>query len=412
MAGSTIDHLISLTVLLAALLVFISLFNQTIQTAIVYQQHAGLATEASNLLDSMMLSTGFLPNGSSKWGESGLTPSGFGLQDPEFTQYMLSPFSLMRLQSSMGQTIYYSKTGLYYSNITMGFGDFLLISSTKAINYSTAARLLGINGSYGFQLTIMPLITVSVSERQAASPLIIAVNVTGAGLGLSNAIVSYSFLKANLTELYPSYTITYGSACTNATGSVLFTFPQVTNATIPYSFFAYASFGGLVGVGYHQRTSSQNQYVIPFVDDLTTRGGTVVIANSYDVHNYGSPAPVAYNATFIMLAQDFIQREMPLNATQKTGIVNYGQGNPYGVITIPTYNPGILVITYKVGTGTQGGVILMPWGLSSMGFPVIFGGNPFGNQWVATDIRQVVVDGVAYQAKLGLWSLQGYGVIG
>ena len=195
MAGSTIDHLVSVTVFLAALLLFISLFNQTIQTAILYQRHGSLATEASDLIDNMMLSTGIPTN----WSTSNVAPSGFGLQDPEFTQYMLSPFSLMRLQSSLGQPVYYSKTGLYYSNITMGFGDFLLVPYTKAINYSTAARLLGINGSYGFQLTIMPIITVSVSERQAANPLKITVNVTGAGLPLTNASVSYSFLKVSLT---------------------------------------------------------------------------------------------------------------------------------------------------------------------------------------------------------------------
>jgi hypothetical protein len=404
MAGSTIDHLISVTVLLAALLLFIGLFNQTIQTAIVYQIHASLATKTSDLLDNMMLSTGSPTN----WGASDIIPSSFGLQDPEFTQYMLSPFSLMRLQSSSGQPVYYSKTGLYYSNITMGLGDFLQVPYTKAINYSMAARLLGINGSYGFQLTIMPLITVSVSEIQAANPLKIAINVTGAGLPLTSATVSYSFLKVNLTGSYPSYTIKYGSAYTDATGSVQFTFSEVTDTTIPYSFIAYARFSGLIGVGYHQRATSQNQFVIPFVDDLTTAGGRVLIAHSYDLHNYGSPAPIAYNATFILLTQDFTQREMPLNATQKSGIVNYGQGNPYGVVTIPTYNTGILVITYKVGT--QGGVVLMPWGLGSMAFPVVFGGNPFGNEWVATDIRQVVVNSVAYQAKLGVWSLQGYEV--
>jgi hypothetical protein len=410
MAGSTIDHLVSVTVFLAALLLFISLFNQTIQTAILYQRHRSLATKASDLLDNMMLSTGIPTN----WGTSNVTPSGFGLQDPtpsEFTQYMLSSFSLMRLQSSVGQPVYYNKTRLYYSNITTGFGDFMLVPYTKAIDYSTTAKLLGINGSYGFQLTIMPLITVSVSEIQAANPLKITVNVTGTGLPLTHASVSYSFLNVSLTGSYPSYTIKYGSASTDATGSVLFTFPEVTNMTIPYSFIAYARFSGLVGVGYHQRASSQNQYVIPFVDDLTTAGGRVLIAHSYDVHNYGSPEPIAYNATFILLAQDFTLREMMLlNTTQRTGIVNYGPGNSYGVITNQTYNPGILVITYKVGT--QGGVVLMPWGLGSMAFPVIFGGNPFGNEWVATDIRQVVVNGVAYQAKLGLWSLQGYGVKG
>jgi hypothetical protein len=150
--GSTIDHLVSLMVFLGAILLFIGLFNQTIQTAILYQRHRSLATKCSDLLDNMMLSTGIPTN----WGTSNVTPSGFGLQDPEFTQYMLSSFSLMRLQSSVGQPVYYNKTRLYYSNITMGFGNFLLVPYNKAIDYSTAARLLGINGSYGFQLTIMP----------------------------------------------------------------------------------------------------------------------------------------------------------------------------------------------------------------------------------------------------------------
>jgi hypothetical protein len=54
----------------------------------------------------------------------------------------------------------------------------------------------------------------------------------------------------------------------------------------------------------------------------------------------------------------------------------------------------------------------MPWGLSSMAFPIVFGGDPSGVEWVATDIRQVIVNNVAYQAILALWSLEGYSVVG
>jgi hypothetical protein len=43
---------------------------------------------------------------------------------------------------------------------------------------------------------------------------------------------------------------------------------------------------------------------------------------------------------------------------------------------------------------------------------VVFGEDPSGKEWVATDIRQVLVGNVAYQVKLALWSLEGYGVIG
>ncbi|MGQ9641704.1 MAG: hypothetical protein ACUVUF_06225, partial [Candidatus Bathycorpusculaceae bacterium] len=154
MAGSTIDHLISVTVFLGALLIFISLFNQTLQTAIIYQRHSALATKCSDLLDNILLNPGIPEN----WSKIGGPLYGFGLQDPEFTQYRLSPFSLMRLQSSVGEPVYYSRTGLTYSNITMGFGNFLLVPYSEAINYSTVAKLLGINGTYGFQLTITSLI--------------------------------------------------------------------------------------------------------------------------------------------------------------------------------------------------------------------------------------------------------------
>jgi len=55
---------------------------------------------------------------------------------------------------------------------------------------------------------------------------------------------------------------------------------------------------------------------------------------------------------------------------------------------------------------------MMPWGISSLSFPVAFGGDPQMHEWVATDIRQVMVGNIAYQAKIAIWSLQGYQVNG
>jgi hypothetical protein len=70
-----------------------------------------------------------------------------------------------------------------------------------------------------------------------------------------------------------------------------------------------------------------------------------------------------------------------------------------------------LIITYKKST-VEGGLVMMPWGVSSLAFPVVFGGDPMTQEWVATDMRQVMVGGVTYQATLALWSLEGYQVIG
>jgi hypothetical protein len=408
MAGATIDHMVSVTVFLAAILLFISLFNQTIQTAILYQRHRYLATKCTDLLDNVLLNPGY----PLEWGKTNATPTSFGVQDPEFTQYRLSPFSLMRLRSSTGTPVYYPKTGKTYSNITMGFGNYLLMPYTDVVNYSTAAKLLGTNNTYGFKLVVEPIVSVDVSEVQPEDPLRLRVKVSGTGFPLAYATISYCFLKISLAGgggAFPSYSTNYGNATTDDQGEALLDFPEIDGTEISYAIIAYAQLSGLTGVGYHQRVSSTTQYVLPFVENVND--GTVIIAHSYDVQYFGPPvAEIAYNATFVLLTEDFTLREMPLGA-DKIGKVNYGEGQPYKTVTIPTHNPGILIITYRK-SAVEGGVILMPWGLSTMAFPIVFGDEPIGKEWVTTDVRLVVVNGVAYQAKLALWSLEGYQVIG
>jgi hypothetical protein len=412
MVSSTIDHMVAVTVFLAATLLFIGLFNQTIQTAVIYQRHRALATKASDLLDTMLLNPGIPVN----WGRMNGTPTGFGLQDPEFTQYRLNPYSLMRLMSYSGTPVYYPRTGTYYSNITMGFGNFLLVSSTESINYSTASKLLGINGTYGFQLSISPIITVSVTKISVGTPLKLAINVAGAGSPLANAPVSYCFLLINKGESqYPSFTTIYDSTYTNEAGSAVLTFSGIDGESYSYAFIAYVGLSGLKGAGYYTHVSEDLQeYVVPLVDSFEDR--RVLIAHSWAVNeppDKTSQSELKYNATFVILADDFTLREVPLDAVGRVGHVVYGQGTEkaYGNVTIPTYNPGILVVTYRK-SAQEYGAVLMPWGLSAMAFPVTFGGDPSQQEWVATDMRQVTVGGIAYQAKIMLWSLEGYQVIG
>lgn len=411
MAGSTIDHMVALTVFLAALLLFITLFNQTIQTAVLYQRHKIIASKCTDILDNVLLNPGY----PTYWGASNSTPTSFGLQDPEFTQYRLSPFSLMRLNSLTGTPITYPKTGQTYSNISTGFGNFLFVPYDEVINYSTVSTLLGINNTYGFQLNIVPIIAVSISEFQSSNPLIVSVSVTGKAFPLSHANLTYCFLTVSLHAggSYPSYTTGYGSTYTDENGMAYLQFPDVTDPDTSYGLIVYAHNSGLTGMGYHQRVSSDKQYTIPLIEDFDSR--IVLIAHSYDVHYYAPPpaaAEISYNATFVLLAQDFTLREMPIdNATGKVGKVNYGNGQPYDELTIPTDNPGILIITYKKSTN-EGGIILMPWGISTMAFQVSFGAKMEGKEWIATDLREVTVNNVAYEANLALWDLQGYQVKG
>lgn len=407
MAGATIDHLVSLIVLLGAILLFISLFNQTIQTAVLYQQHRYLATKCSDLLDNMLLNPGSPL--SPFWGRSNSTPTSFGLQDPEFTQYELSPFSLMRLDYSLGNATYNSKTSMYYSNNTVTFGTSLLMPFNEVINYSTAAALLGIDGSYGFSLTVSPIVEVSISQKQA-NPLSLSVNVTGNGYPLTNANISYCLINVTGQTEYPSYSINSGTSIADNGGQALLSFPSVDGTQASYAVIVYAGLSGLVGVGYYANVLYQDNYVVPFVADFDN--GSILLANSQDVYDGSNPAAIEYNATFILPTQDFTLREMPLD--NASGDLDFGPGKPLGNIAIPTNNTGIsgvLAITYKEKNQANSGIVLMPWGISSLSFPVVFGGNPLVREWVATDMRQVTVNGVAYQAKLALWSQQGYQVV-
>ncbi|MEM2130115.1 MAG: hypothetical protein QXZ70_05915 [Candidatus Bathyarchaeia archaeon] len=404
MVSSSIDHMVAVMAFLAATLLFIGLFNQTIQTGVIYQRHKALATKASDLLDTILLNPGIPVN----WSICAEEPRGFGLQDPEFTQYRLSPFSLMRLCSSTGEPVYYEKTNMTYSNITMSFGSYLLMPYSEVLNYSTVLRLLGLNNTYGFQLTLTPLIAVSVAETRAADPLRLSVHVSGAGFSLANAEVSYYLFLVSLSGgAYPSYKVLNGTCYTNAQGFVSIDFPEVSDEDSCYSFIAYVKTSGMRGVGYYQRVSSDNNYIIPFAGNLSEK--LVLIAHSWDVHQFAPPvAEVKYNATLVALTEDFTLRELSLD--NACGKVNYGEGYPYGEIEIPTYNAGVLIVTYKKSS-VEGGVAMMPWGLSSLGFSIVFGGEPSKQEWVATDTRQVLVNGIAYQAKLALWSLEGYQVV-
>ena len=216
MVSSTVDHMISVTVFLAATLLFIGLFNQTIQTAVIYQRHRATATKASDLLDSMLLSPGIPVN----WGQTDSNLTGFGLQAPEFTQYKISPYSLMRLRSSVGEPVYYNATGQYYSNVTMGDRNFMLVPYNLALDYSTVTRLMGINNSYGVQLTLTPIVTVSIQET-SGSPLTLRVTAAGVGFPLSYATVSYCFLKVGSQGNEPYYDISFGTVTADDTGSSL-----------------------------------------------------------------------------------------------------------------------------------------------------------------------------------------------
>jgi hypothetical protein len=396
--------MLSLIVFMAAIIIFIGLFSQSIQTSVAYERHRTLGTEASDLLDNVLLNPGIPSN----WSTSDSSPACLGLQDPEYMQYTLSPFSLMRLTSSTQTPVLWN--GAYFNNNTGGSGSCVLTPLSKSVNYSTAYRLLGINGTYGFQLTLTPTLTISTTKVSSGSPLKLAVTVDGTGFPLANAAVTYNLLLVNQSaSTYPSYTVISGTNRTDLAGRTSVTFPGVDGETQTYTFLIYAYLGGLKGMGYYVNVPSGSaKSVVPIVESYTNR--TICLAHSDSV---GAPpqnpqySQLSYNATFVLLSEDYSLR--PIQLTENaTGNVTYNQPgqSDFASLAVPN-NFGVLIVTYKNAAAGQYGIVLMPWGLSSLSYTATLGGNPEGQEWVATDIRQVTIGGIAYQAKIAVWSVQG-----
>ena len=408
MASAAVDHMISLTIFMAAILIFIGLFSQTMQTGITYELHTALSTKTSDLLDTILLNPGLPVN----WSQRDDAIVGFGLQNPDFSQYKLSSLSPMRLTSSSQSPVYYPRTGTYYNNNSAGSGSCLLVPSTKSFNYSTVSKMLGINGTYGFQFTLSPTITLLIEKTSTGAPLKLSVNVAGTGDTLANAPLSYSLILVNQdANIYPTYSTISGAASTDPAGFAQLSFPGIDGESQSYALIVYTYLDGLKGMGYYvHELPSFLKTVVPLIDSFQNRNITIAHGDSV-----GQPpqAPsysiLSYNASFVLLTEEYTLRQVALDQSSAVGKVYYdtNSGQNYSSVSLPN-NDGILIVTYKGTSSGQYGIVLVPWGLSSLGLPLTLGGNPIGQDWVTTDIRQVTVTGISYQAKLELWNLQGY----
>jgi len=394
-AGATIDHLVAFTIFLAALLLFIGFYNQMNQTAIVYQYHRFIATKCSDVLDSMLLNPGSPPD----WGISGNSTRNltfFGLQDPEFQEYRLSPFSLMRLLSPSAQQ---------YNNVSWNVnGGYLLVQASECIGYHNVTSLLGISGAYDFQVAITPTLTVNISQVPNAD-LKLEIQVYGTGFPLSNANVNYLMFWANTKtpSNYPilNYNFTSDLLQTDSSGIAFKEFPSLSNETA-FTFIAKAYLGGICGIGYlSQETVTDAGNPIPYIQSYDNGIANIMLAQNPET----GMGNLYFNASFYALPDNFV----PIQAGNFVGSVN--SSTPYQNLTITTNNQtGFLVVAYD--DGNHYGMVITPLGVDSIGAPVTFGADVSGKEWVATDLRQILIGDIAYQAKLSLWSLQGYGVTG
>jgi hypothetical protein len=268
---------------------------------------------------------------------------------------------------------------------------------------------MGLNGTYGFQFALTPTLPFTIQKTSTGSPLKFQVTVAGTGHPLANASLTYSLIVVDQNGVYPSYNVTSGKAIGGKNGPdgagwwSTPAFLGVDGENNAYAFIVYAYLDGLKGVGYYiSESASSTKAVVPLIDSFQDR--TVLLTHSDSFGSTEPPVQLSYNASFVILTEEYTLRRVDLEQPAAVGELG---SEDYASLTVPD-NDGILIVTYKDTTG-HCGIALMPWGLGALAFPVVFGGDPTGRDWVTTDLRQVTIGGLAYQAKLALWSLQGSG---
>ena len=404
MTGATIDHMISVTILIAALLVAMMTFNGLFASAIDYDRNRQVANKAVDIMNTICLS----PGSPIDWGETNSSVLGFGLQDPRATGYALSPYSIMRLKTATNDSQlveYPPDSGLFYNNISARFGDSILTPLGDCINYTDAAELLGLTGKYGFCMDITPSLNVSIS-KVPDDHLIFKVEVTGLALPLSGATLNYYLFhieKGVSTATIVTYS---GVEETNSFGSALMEFNDLDgDEDEAYHFMVYARLSGLNGIGYYSQDDLEDypQFIVPLIYDYDE--GIIMIAHSWAVHEYTqTPVPaVDYNATFYALTSDFQLQQVEIE--NSTALLNYGSKD-YETTQIPASEVGFLFISYRWNNYL--GSVILPWGIGSLGVSASFSasyGSSSDYDFVATELRQVTIDGISYQVKVSTWSL-------
>ena len=410
MVSATIDHLVATTVLIVAFTLSMGLFSQIMQNALLYQFHMHLATKCSDTLDNILLSFGDMPGV-------------FGLGDYNLEPYTLDPMLVMKLLSESGPLIEFPPgSGIKYSNITVGLGGYLLVPVSECIDYETAQELLGLKGLYGFRLSLHPLVNVTFSEKQEApdgTSLSFKVSVTGFSSPIEDANVTCNLLYViGVNNEIPNVRKCNQplSKKTDANGEAYFTFSrnndQYLNVSLGYVVIASVKFANFHCVGYtYKNARTSAGHVIPFIESM--RNGSLLLVHPYPVRITDNMASLHYNATYYAINDEL---NLDDGRVLSVGLVNYASGRRgkfFNRTQIPSEclgGPGILVVfCYKDDTNEYG-VAIMPWMVQSLSFSVEFGGNPSGWEWVATDVRHVLIGGVPYTAKLALWSLMGYQV--
>jgi len=378
-------------------------FSGMITNGVAYSTQRNYALNAQNLFDYVLLSTGSPFN----WGYTSNQPTAFGLAQPGAPQYTLSPGAVLRLMPM--QPLQVGSRTYYYMNLG---GVTLIEPPNYYVNYTYAKQLLGISGSYEFQLTLTPALNITVrplSTTQTGEQEFLITATGYGGAPMPDAQVTAQYVYA-INDGGGSKDISVGvqtsSATTNTIGQAVISFPTQPSST--YYLLVQVSAAGIYGAGYY--TNNQIGYALANISVYP--GSNYVNLTQHCVNSITPPCGVDnYNVTLLIPSGNsyslFQVCACPSSTQGQGTCLNAGQGsgNTHSTASCPGsfYDGYIAVAISKRGASSPLQLLLVPISPPLFNLKLTYGYSPHGSSSAVTLTRIVEISGISYVAQFAYW---------
>ncbi len=395
MTGQIIDTSVAFIAFILIFMVTLATFNGIVVSGLNYVNLRQVTLVANDLIDNMLLT----PGSPSNWGQLNAQPSAFGLQNPGFKAYSISPFDPLRMMQPNGTVVV---NGTSYSTFILPGGQTMWQPTLSLVTYSTAQQLLGLSGSYGFRLALTPTLSVTITPTNQ-NPLTLNMSVSAPGGPVYKANIGFTlfYIPSNVTGNNPPPVFSFfAKVSTDTLGRATVSFPFDASTTA-YQGIATVSAGGMLATQMIGNTDFSQVKMFPVLQNISTGAGKMIHQCTYQ--NNPPCGIYNYNATLYIPAADGSLQAISLGSG--TGSVTPGLP---GAFQFPLGQPGIVVIGFNgPGLAKKAGFFVLPWGYNTLSLSLFFGGIPPTVEVVASVRRAALMGNIHYQVVLTVWKANG-----
>ena len=386
MASETVEFIASFVIIVTVIAGGIINSTQSLTNAFNYDVDQASSLKAKDVLLGVVENLG----APSDWTVTNAKPTVFGLKWPSSVSSTPSPFGMARIQRS-NRTISYGASNYY----ELSKDEYSLLLDKKiCLDYSDLIALVDPNDRYDFQISFKPVMKISTTFNTPT----LEVSVWGPSGPVTGATVSISVFDVSMMGTNPiSITRVDFPVKSTISGDCSF---DLTGVSAPFFVYIRANYGSLSSASYYSSASLSPSAIVPIVTNYATAEVSLVHRKDVGLYSdYDYSGGIKFNSTFLMPLEENI-----LQSTQPTsGTILLGQPPAKESLTNFKATPGILLAFYERTDTEDFGLVLMPWGMNSLGVESTFGPEPDHVVNVVTQSVISNIGGVTYNTEVKLW---------